>query len=134
MDTWLIVHLHGDVHVWNLGEITDADRGDAIMAARALVGFPVDDRWATEPELMWQSVAPGIPDRQVLATSVRVSFGAPHDGLMARARVWDREDLANLDPAVLAAYKSRYAENIRAHQVETLAASLALAHPSLATP
>jgi len=130
-DTWLIIHLHGDVHVCNLGEIDDDDRDDAIMAARALVDFPADDSWAATPELTWQKVAPGVPDRQVLATAVMVSFGQPHDDLMNRARVWDREDLANVAPDVLAKYKARYAENVRKHQVESLAAQLSGVDPDV---
>lgn len=79
MTSWLIIRTPTGVHCWPL---PDGDPAQQLLAARASVGFPADDAWATG-ESRWD---------------LQITHGQPHPRLLAGATVHQADELAAVQP------------------------------------
>jgi hypothetical protein len=90
---WLIIHTPTGSWVWDLGTPTPDERGDLTNRARVMAGFPANNDWV------------GSDDAAVMLT-----YGRPHDSLMARATVGTVADLARVNDDESARYAAAMAE------------------------
>lgn len=141
-ETWLILRVPGGTYVWNLGHPDPAELDEAVMRARAFADFPATDTWMHDTGSAEQFVAPGVPPRTTPTTSLAVTFGEPHEKLLADAVIGP--DLSKVSAKAVDAYRAEYAANTHQAQVDATVAALAglhpdvlaavLAHPDMARP
>lgn len=115
---WLVITTPDGIRCWPVWGEHDAPEPDLIDAARALVGFPAHEGWATEDQSTYL---------------VQLTLGEPHASLLARAVVGDVSELRGVKPDLVEADRSSRRDAVKQDQVDAARAVLARLDPDAVT-